>query len=344
MPAPETVISTTPASAVGRLSQRTASRTVLSWPTIAFLERPARSASSLMTSSSRRSSSDARSSAVAAAPCSAVNAVEASIRASRSSPESTDARICSRSRGSRSGPSRSRMTSSTCAASTVVPPTTGIVAGTAPATRRSANASTADAVGLEGRSYQVRCSGEPAMDPRDAALTDAPKHLGDVDVPVEARGVRSQVAEHGIDEGLRAATQGGRGDTQSQRAGGQRPDLRRVRFVDTHAPQELLLELGELGIGQDLGVDALVGIGSHQRGRVEIGVEQPTPNEHNRRDEHVANDEDGYQEKRRPRPRPSAVAAARRTFARHGLHRRRGILLSHHQTARGGVGRRHQPL
>jgi hypothetical protein len=97
----------TPAAAVGGPSQLAASRTELSCPTIAALERPARSATSVTTSRSRRSSSDARRSVVASAACPAMSCVVASIKASRSSPESTAARICSRNRGSRFGPRRS---------------------------------------------------------------------------------------------------------------------------------------------------------------------------------------------------------------------------------------------
>jgi hypothetical protein len=150
------------------------------------------------------------------------------------------------------------------------------------------------------------------VDPRDVALRDATQHLGDVDIPVEARRVPAQVVEQGTDERLRALTQRGRGDSQPQRARGQRTDLRGAGFVETHTPQELLLELGELGVGQDLGVDALIGIGPYQRRHVEAGVHQPTADQHHRRHEHEAHDEEDHQEKRRPRPRPPPVAAARR--------------------------------
>jgi hypothetical protein len=142
IPVADPAISTTPTTAVGRLSQRAASRTVLSWPTIAFFDRPARSAISVMMSSSRRSSSDACNSVVASTACPPVNWVEASMRASRSSPESAAALICSRSCGSRSGPSRSRMASSARAGSIAASSIIGIVSGTVPAARRSANAST----------------------------------------------------------------------------------------------------------------------------------------------------------------------------------------------------------
>jgi hypothetical protein len=160
------------------------------------------------------------------------------------------------------------------------------------------------AVGRDRRSDAVAGRSQPGVDPGDAALADLPEHLGDVEVGIEARGVAPYVGKHCPDERLRSPTDGGRRNAQPQHAGGQHPSLGRRQRVDAQATEELLRQLRELGIGQDLGVNALVRIGANQRLRVHAGIEQPPPNEHHRRDENEPDHEARHQEQRWPRPGP----------------------------------------
>ena len=77
--------------------------------------------------------------------------------------------------------------------------------------------------------------------------------------------VAAHVGEPGPDDVGGEHAQRRRRQHPAQDVHGERSGLRRERGGDAEVPQEVVLEGGELGVGEHLGVDALVGVGLGER-------------------------------------------------------------------------------